>query len=46
MNINERLRERTLLMVFSTAISCFTQSIKQVSILRKVILNLVASELM
>ena len=46
MNINERLHERTIVMLFSTAISCFTQSIIQVSILQKVILNLVASELM
>ena len=42
MNINESLREQSLLMLFSIGLSFFTQSFIQVSILRREILNLVA----
>ena len=45
MNINESLREKSILMLVSVGLSFFTRSFIQVSIVRKEILNLVATEL-
>ena len=45
MNIDERLCEESI-MSLPIGLSCFIQSFVQVSILRKVILNLVAAELL
>ena len=41
MNINESLREESLLMLFLIGLTFFTQSFIQVSILRREIVNLV-----